>query len=207
MIPISIQIDDVLQGHFRFEPLNLLFFFQPGCSGCFTYGIPETLKLQEEHKDWLQVFGVSTMFENPELNHAANTRALLWSGELVGEAKEVFADLGFEKYPHEITFPILADKICKPAEHLEGELERLCAMHPDFENWPEAEKKNLEAKIREYVAAYPKAGYSFVFNMLRGTPSWVLITEDMQLLGTWFGHDALPDLKETLLEIKEDLKK
>lgn len=206
MLKIDIQLQDVLQGHCRFAPVNLFLFFQPNCPGCFTYAIPETLKIHEEHKDWLQVFGVSTAFEHLELNNAENTRALLWSGELIGEPKEVFHDLGFEKYPHEIPFPVLADKIIKPMEYLKDNMQRLCEMHPGYESWNDEEQLILQNKITEYVSSYPKAGFSFVFNMLRGTPSWLLATEDLTLLGTWFGHDSIPDLKSTLQEIKADIK-
>ncbi|MCU0429549.1 MAG: hypothetical protein MUF42_06210 [Cytophagaceae bacterium] len=207
MIQLKLQIEDVLQGHFRLGELNLLLFFQASCPGCFSYAIPETNALVQEHGEWLQFFGVSTMFENPDLNTMEQVKSFLWSGSLVGEAADYFKDLGLDRYPHEISFPVLQDKLVKPSDYIENEMERLCLMHPAYTTWSAYDQQQLQGKIKEYVAAYPKAGFSFVFNMLRGTPTWVLITEEMQLLGTWFGYEAVPDMKKTLLEIKEDLNK
>ena len=56
------------------------------------------------------MLGLSTAFEDFELNTIANTRALLERSELVGETQRHFAEQGISTYPETISFPIACDE-------------------------------------------------------------------------------------------------
>jgi peroxiredoxin len=100
---IQLQIDRILQGSFELQALNLIFVFQVNCPGCFLYGFPFVNKLHERYREaGLNVLGLSTAFEDFELNTAANTELLLTQKQTVGATRQ---SIGAD-YELAIDFPI-----------------------------------------------------------------------------------------------------
>lgn len=60
------------------------------------------------------------------------------------------------------------------------------------------ELKKLKSSLHEYFIRLPKCGKTFAANLLRGTPSFVLFTNSMEVLIQWFGHADSRSLKKEL---------
>ncbi len=105
----QLKISQVLQGDFEIRDLNLLLAFQVNCPGCFIYALPLAAKVHETYGDRLNVLGLSTAFEDFELNTAENTRRLLEAGETVGMTKLYLNEHGQSPYPVPIQFPVAFD--------------------------------------------------------------------------------------------------
>ena len=84
------NITKALQGDFQVKDLNLLLAFQVNCPGCFIYALPLAEKLHHQYGDRLNVLGLSTAFEDFDLNTADYTQCLLETGEVVGATKLYF---------------------------------------------------------------------------------------------------------------------
>lgn len=107
---LDLVLGEVLQGEFELGSRNLILVFQVNCPGCFLHALPTAESIhRERHRNGLTVVGLSTAFEDFELNTIANTRALLERSEFVGEMKHHLAEHGIETYPEAITFPIACD--------------------------------------------------------------------------------------------------
>ena len=79
------------------KALNLLFVFQVNCPGCFAYGFPLVNRLMRElESEQIGFLGMSTAFEDFELNTADNTRLLLEEGKPVGETAKMLSNYGFD---------------------------------------------------------------------------------------------------------------
>ncbi|MEO0406976.1 MAG: hypothetical protein AAF289_06460 [Cyanobacteria bacterium P01_A01_bin.135] len=105
-----LKLAQVLQGEFDIKALNLLVVFQVNCPGCFLYALPLAARLHDQHGDRVNVLGLSTAFEDFDLNTAENTRRLLESGEVVGMTKQYWQRQGESRYGVPIRFPVAFDR-------------------------------------------------------------------------------------------------
>lgn len=88
--------------------------FQVNCPGCFVYGIPEAIAMQERNGKSLVVVGLATAFEDFDKNNLENLKLLLSKGEVIGETRRVLGNLGMldgDKLPYKINFPVAMDSI------------------------------------------------------------------------------------------------
>lgn len=152
----------VLQGEFQVKELNLLLVFQVNCPGCFVYALPLAARLHDQYSDRLNVLGLSTAFEDFDLNTPDNTRRLLESGEVVGMTKLYLQQHGESPYSVPLRFPVAFDGI-------EGD---------------QPVSKEQTSPI------HPSVGQTFRSNRLQGTPSWILFDESFTILEQWFGHKS-----------------
>jgi len=140
-----LALGEVLQGEVRLDVRTLLLVFQVNCPGCFQYVLPLAEEVHGARADGgMAVLGISTAFEDFDLNSVENTRALLDVGTVVGETRE---SLGTDRYGGRISFPVAAD-----------------------------------AGMDEAV------GETFATNRLRGTPSWIILEPDGEVLAHHFGR-------------------
>ena len=93
MQKLHLHIGEELQGKFNLQKLNLLLTFQVNCPGCFLYALPMYKNLYEQYYEKLGFLGLSTAFEDFELNTKKNTLLLLEKGELIGETKKGISTL------------------------------------------------------------------------------------------------------------------
>ncbi len=102
----------MVQGEFEPSQLNILLAFQVNCPGCVSHAIPLASALYESYQSpGVQVLGLSTVFEDFNLNTEENTRKLIEDGLLVGETAIYFQRIGMEQYHQSIPFPVAMDSI------------------------------------------------------------------------------------------------
>ncbi len=110
MTKFHLRTGQILQGHFTIQSLNLILIFQVNCPGCFIYALPLAAKLYARYSDRINILGLSTAFEDFDLNTAENTRKLLQSGEMVGVTRHYFQQKQIEQYPIPLEFAIAFDR-------------------------------------------------------------------------------------------------
>ncbi|MBD2309595.1 hypothetical protein H6G17_29635 [Chroococcidiopsis sp. FACHB-1243] len=183
---IQLKIDRVLQGSFDLKALNLLFVFQVNCPGCFIYGFPLVNKLYWKYRQLgLNILGLSTAFEDFEYNTAANTALLLTEMKLVGATRQALGEF----YSQTIDFPVAVDRSTTGAALATLEnIEALTETIPDFDRLSKSEQAALRQKVNAYLQRHAKTSATFTLNHLPGTPSFLLVDQNLQLLDEWFGH-------------------
>jgi hypothetical protein len=183
---IQLKIDRVLQGLFDLKALNLLFVFQVNCPGCFIYGFPLINKLYWKYRQLgLNILGLSTAFEDFEFNTAANTELLLTKMKLIGATRQALGEV----YSQAIDFPVAVDQLTTGAALATPEnIEALIETIPDFDRLPKSEQASLRQKVNAQLQRHVKTSATFTLNHLPGTPTFLLVDQNLQLLDGWFGH-------------------
>lgn len=92
-------------------PVNLCLVFQVNCPGCFILAFPqaERLRLEWEPRG-VRFFGLSTAFEDFELNAPEHTRTLFHGRKVVGETSKALARENIDPAALKINFPIGIDR-------------------------------------------------------------------------------------------------
>ena len=199
MKTLKLEYSSLLQGDFKIGKLNLLFAFQVNCPGCFFYGFPVVNELFLQYQEKVNFLGLSTAFEDFELNTFENTELLISSSGLVGETKKALKEHGYNDYPQKIDFPIAMDKMNSKDEFItQKNLEDICKLNPNYVIWPEFEQEQMQNNIKQYLSQNTKIPSTFTLNQFRGTPTFVLFDEKYSVLEHWFGHKKPQEIKEIL---------
>ena len=185
-----LKFSEIVQGDYVLAKLNLMLVFQVNCPGCFAYAFPVALRLHEAYKDrGLKILGLSTAFENFNLNTLGNTIRLIEKGEVVGETQTMLERAGYPKFPLKIPFDIAYDEMSpNDLTHLDEDIERFCRHHPEFETHNADVKRTIKDQLKEYFSKKTMRAYTFDANHLNGTPSWILFDDQRNLLYESFGH-------------------
>jgi hypothetical protein len=201
---LQLKFSEVLQGEFSIKPLNLLLTFQINCPGCFLYSLPTAQKLFEINaSDKLNIFALSTAFEDFELNTAENTRLLLRDKKVVGETRKALSIKGYTKYPQSLDFTVLMDELIDQRDFLNEEsLEKMLSSNTVFENKNVQEADKLKTGIVNYLSRFEKIPYTFTVNQFAGTPTWVIFDEEQKILANWFGHKSFEETEWIIKQIK-----
>jgi len=183
---IQLKVDRVLQGSFDLKALNLLFVFQVNCPGCFIYGFPLVNKLYWKYRQLgLNILGLSTAFEDFEYNTAANTALLLTEMKLVGATRQALGEF----YSQTIDFSVAVDQFTTGAALATSENIKISTEAiPDFDRLPKSEQSALRQKVIAQLQRHAKTSATFTLNHLPGTPTFLLVDQNLQLLDGWFGH-------------------
>jgi hypothetical protein len=197
MSKFHLNIQEVAQGQFNVQKVNLAFVFQVNCPGCFIYGIPIVNKLYKSFNHKIGIIGVATAFEDFEFNNEANLKLLLNDGTLVGETKKYYeANFGVSTYKETLDFPVAFDSVLPSNEFLESnKIELFCDAVPNFAHISEKEKEILLIKIKAYYSQSPLIAETFTSNQLQGTPSFIIFDDNHNILGSYFGHQNEETLK------------
>lgn len=193
---IDLVVGEVLQGSWQLRRLNLLFVFQVNCPGCFLYGFRAVNNIHRTYsrKDFA-VLGLSTAFEDFELNTVANTRLLLEAKKTVGATRAALGHAGTDVYAQAIDFPVAVDRLSTGTElATEAGVESVSRSHPDYARFDAAEKHEWRRRVAAHLHSIPKTSATFTLNEMRGTPSFLLFDQDLVLLDEWFGHKAEGDI-------------
>jgi len=185
-----LRYSEVVQGTFVLGELNLLLVFQINCPGCFSNALPVALRIHEEFKDrGLTVLGLSTAFEDFDLNTLGNTIRLIEKGEVVGETHKVLERAGYPKFPLKIPFDIAFDEL-KPNDltHLEEDIDQFCRNNEEFNAKDAESKRTIKDQLKDYFSKKTFRAYTFDANHLNGTPTWVLFDREKNLHYESFGH-------------------
>lgn len=193
---IDLVTGEVLQGRWELQRLNLLFVFQVNCPGCFLYGFPAVNNIHRLYgREDFAVLGLSTAFEDFELNTAANTRLLLEQKKTVGATRAALGHAGTDVYAQAIDFPVATDRLTTGTElATEAGVESVCRSHPDYAHFEEAEKHEWRRRVAAHLHSIPQTSATFTLNQMHGTPSVLLFDEKLVLLDAWFGHKAERDI-------------
>ena len=184
-------IAQVLQGDFQIKRLNLLLVFQVNCPGCFIYALPLAEKLHHTYDSRLNVLGLSTAFEDFDLNTIDHTRCLLETGDVVGATKLYFQRHGQQIYTTPINFPVAFDQIGNGSELFnDTDIEHVCHLTPSFPQKDLAAQTRVRTRVKQVLQNRSPAAYTFSANQLQGTPSWILFDGDSNILTQWFGHKS-----------------
>lgn len=196
MEKLYIKTSTVIQGDFEYRDLNIILVFQVNCPSCFVYSLPLAIKLYEYYRrDVVNIMGLSTAFEEFELNTAKNTALMVKSAETVGDTKKALNVMGYSRLPYDIKFPVAFDLVGKPEEIISDEdIGNICKYYHKFKSWDGIYMDGLKKGIRDYFKNYHAIGYTFGVNMLNGTPSWIMFNKDMEVLEQWFGHRKEEDV-------------
>jgi hypothetical protein len=194
---IRLEIDRVLQGAFDLQALNLLFVFQVNCPGCFLYGFPLVNTLYWQYRDLgLNVLGLSTAFEDFAYNTAANTELLLTQQQTVGETCQAIG----EKYPQAIDFPIAVDRLTTGADlTTPSNIDFLAANH-NLESLSIAEQSAIRHNMTADLQKITQVSATFTLNQLPGTPTFLLIDQNLELLDGWFGHKPETEINQRITQ-------
>ena len=168
----QMKLSQTLQGDFRVKRLNLLLVFQVNCPGCFAYALPLAASLHRAYSNRINVLGLSTAFEDFDLNTIENTRRLLETGECIGMTKLYLQQNGKSQYSTPILFPIAFDLL--------------------------EDERDILVERDNGLAVLKGAGYTFRVNHLKGTPSWILFDESLTILTQWFGHKPESEVEKIL---------
>lgn len=191
MTKFRFKTSQVLQGDFHLTDLNLLVAFQVNCPGCFIYALPLAGKLHHEYGDRLNILGLSTAFEDFDLNTAEHTQCLVETGEIVGATKLYFSHHGEKTYTLPIHFPVAFDQVGSGPELFDSDdVEHICSLTPSFPQRDKDTQQRIRQRVRQVITSRPIMGYTFSVNQFQGTPSWVLFDGDSNILAQWFGHKS-----------------
>jgi len=198
MQKLELHYDTVLNGKFSLTKLNFLFLFQVNCPGCFLFGFPMVNQLYEEFHSTISFLGISTAFEDFEWNNDENTRLLLERQEVVGETKKALRQQGLTSFPLPIPFPIAMDKIADATFNYQLAAARLCSTFPNFSSRTQPEQDAITKNALNYLKGQESISLTFTLNQLRGTPTFLVINDKLEILHHSFGHTTLSEMKKTL---------
>lgn len=196
---LEVKFDEQIQGQFLPTQLNLMLAFQVNCPGCFLHAIPQMNSLFEKYQHQVSFFGLSTAFEDFEWNTVEHTRLLTEKGTLVGETKRVMEANGNSTYQHPLKFPVMFDSIVSKHELLEdASLDRAAHKLVLMDTYLAQDIHTAKEPIREYFSSFQKVGHTFIYNWLRGTPSFILFDKNLEILAKWFGEMPLHQVEELI---------
>ncbi|MEQ9366651.1 MAG: hypothetical protein RIF32_20595 [Leptospirales bacterium] len=195
MARLQLEYSEIISGdRADFSPLNrakrsLLLVFQVNCPGCFMYALPIAAGL---HRDLIsadvRILGLSTAFEDFDLNTPENTRALVQEKRLVGEARRVLAGQGLNQAPFDLEFPIAFDRLKPPGEFSAQVFQRLAEAQPGFDAQAPEQRPDFIERVHKHYIKQPVLPATFTMNLLPGTPSWIVFDESGQILFQDFGQ-------------------
>lgn len=203
---LKLRYSEVLQGNFKLSDLNLLLVFQVNCPGCFLYAFPVAIELFENYKKItsFKILGLSTAFEDFDLNTLEHTKKLLKKKELVGEVKKAFSVKGFEQLPFRIPFDVAFDELKpKNRSNIDRDVEQYCLATEGFEGFSKERREIIRREVRKYFINKFFEAYTFDENNLQGTPSWILFGRDWQIYHEAFGHQSYGFFDKTVKKLLE----
>lgn len=199
MQQLQLHFEKQLKESFSLQKLNFLFVFQVNCPGCFFYGFPMVERLYKEFNGKMSFMGLSTAFEDFELNTFKNTELLVKEAVLVGETHKAFLNQGFNELPYDISVPVFMDAKADTSvfDYKKAAL-NICNTNPNYVIWPQFEQEALQEKVITYLKGLKEISLTFTLNQLSGTPTFIIFNDVYEILYHKFGHIAIEDLRATI---------
>lgn len=203
MSNFHLNIQELVQGEFTVNKVNIAFVFQVNCPGCFIYGIPIMNNLYKSFHDKASFIGVATAFEDFEYNNEEALKLLLQDGTLVGETKKYYnRNYQVSNYSEPLNFPVAFDRMTASEDFINSDkIELMCNVVPNFAAFSQTEKEILIRKVKDYYSQIPVIAETFVMNQLKGTPSFVIFDDNYTILGQYFGYQNEDILKAKLEDL------
>jgi len=194
-----LQLSEWLQG--KATPLDqllgqvvLIEVFQLNCPGCFLHSLPQAIDLHQRYSNkGLTVIGLSTFFEDFELNTLGNLKLLLNENIVIGETKRILQAenrLINGRLAYHLPFSVAMDcLITQTPETTEDEVETFIKQHvPSFTTRNEFEQIEIRTKVLDYLNSRFYTAETFKQYQLEGTPSHIVIDQNGILKASEFGH-------------------
>jgi len=195
---LNFNYSDVLNGNFTLGPLNLMMVFQMNCPGCFIHGFPLLKELQRYYGETISCFALATAFEDFDVNTLENVKLLVSEGKLVGETLKA-QKAGVLHWNNELlSFTILMDEISPSSELQEPGAVQAMLENISASDTTTAEQESMIIAIRDYFNQMPLCGKTFATNLMRGTPSFFLFDQSLEIIIQWFGHAEVDAVKREL---------
>ena len=176
MAKFHLRTEQVIQGDFTIKPINLMVIFQVNCPGCFIYALPLAAQLHAQYGDRINILGLSTAFEDLDLNTVENTQKLLQSGEMVGKTRKYFQH----------------QQKNKPDQIQDNQTEQ----NQPQENQTVQNQTERYTVPLEFAIAFDQE--TFYLNALPGTPTWIMFDQEYNILANWFGHKPKSQIENIL---------
>ncbi|MEL6557872.1 MAG: hypothetical protein AAFQ94_06775 [Bacteroidota bacterium] len=201
MQKLILEHESLLKGSFTPGKLNFLLVFQVNCPGCFIYAIPMVNRLYREFSDQISFLGLSTAFEDFDLNTEENTKRLLFNNEIIGETKKVFEHQGLTEFPYPVEFPVAMDRKAGPQFDYEAGAEFICNSNPNYKVWSQFDQQSLTEKVVSYLKNQQELALTFTLNQLKGTPSMIIFNDQLEIFESWFGHVSYEIVQQELKQM------
>lgn len=196
---LALSYTDVINGKFTLGSINLMMVFQVNCPGCFIHGFPLLKELQAHYNNKLSCFALATVFEDFHLNTEEHVRLLVNTGGLIGETLRSQEAVHLNWDSSTLSVPVLIDEFVNQSELNQSEfVNRIIQNMVDPNITTALEQENMRATLKNYFSQLPKCGKTFAENLMRGTPSFFLFTDSMDILVQWFGHADSSAIKNNL---------
>jgi hypothetical protein len=205
MNTLVLKYDKVVDGRFELRPLNLMLIMQVNCPGSFVYGIPGLHQLMNRFGSELGYSMLSTAFEDAEHNNLESTRQLL-EGTMGPAVAEALKPHGYTAYYLPRSLPVLWDRVGKPSEVLDREiLIKLAGSENGVEGFDALaaeEQEQLLGQIRSHISEnFTWIGQTYLANALKGTPTFVLFNQVMEIKDLWFGQRPFEESEKVIAEL------
>ncbi|NOQ76965.1 MAG: redoxin domain-containing protein [Methylococcaceae bacterium] len=195
----ALQLSDWVQGKATqldqlLGQVILIEVFQLNCPGCFLYGLPQAIDLHQRYANkGLTVIGLSTFFEDFELNTLGNLKLLIEENIVIGETKRTLqADnrLIDGRLAYHLPFAVAMDSVIKQApQTTEDEVESFIKQHvPSFLTHNKYEQIQIKKQVLDYLNSRFFTAETFKQYQLQGTPSHIIIDKRGILKACEFGH-------------------
>jgi hypothetical protein len=146
-------------------------------------------ELQTYYGNKLSCIALSTAFEDFQINTEENAKLLVNTGELVGERIKSTGSWYLNWESSTLSLPILIDEVINQSELQKSEfVESVIINMLDQTTTSPLEQENMRTSLHNYFSQLPQCGKTFAANLMRGTPSFFLFTDSMEILVQWFGH-------------------
>lgn len=195
---LQLKYSEVLQGSFEPDSLNLVMVFQVNCPGCFIHGFPLLKEIQTHYVNKLSCFALATAFEDFHLNTEENVKLMVNTGELVGETLKAQKAGMLTWDSTNLSVPVLIDEVANQTELLKPEFIEAIIKNMFDKTMTTSEQANMRGTLHGYFSQLPKCGKTFAANLMRGTPSFFLFTDSMEIHAQWFGHADSRAVKKEL---------
>lgn len=186
-----------VQSTAELKALNLMLVFQVNCPGCLIHAFPLLESIAQKYSQ-LNVFALSTAFEDFALNTAENTHKLIKQGELTQASKRYYERLGQKRLPYAINTPVVMDTFMNDAQvndicqMLIQQFEAAAPLSPQV-------SQQIKNQLNQRILPSARTGRTFLNNQMQGTPSWYLFNQELDVLDSWFGHKD-PDWVESTIK-------
>ena len=129
------------------------------------------------------------------LFRSENLELLAKTGETIGETKKALSMYGKSndgKIPYKIPFPLAMDNLVKISgkPSPQSVTEFIKSQLPDFDMQPEEYKKQIIARVEQYMMSKEFSAGTFDKFQLRGTPSTILVDRKGILRDVSFGQSG-----------------
>lgn len=201
---LQLRYAEVFNGDYSPGKLNLLMVMQVNCPGCFLYGLPQMIHLNNQYRNKVNFSVLSTAFEDFDLNTSDNTRRLVEEGHLVGETKKAMQAHNLDREQFALPFPVLFDEMVSKDVLQQDQFINL-VMANNFETTTHPLPEEMRSMLWHHFGNFEKCGFTFAANLLQGTPSFILFNDRLEIRARWFGHVeesvAIAEIEKNLVEL------